>query len=44
MQKLKVDQVNFKWITKYFDDVDGIRMKQVLFFEKTEQLYIFQDP
>ena len=44
MQKLKVDQVNFKWTIKYFCDVDGISRNQVLFFEKTEQLYIFQNP
>ena len=44
MQKLKVDQVSYKWITKYFGDVDGISRNQVLFFEKTEQSYIFQNP
>ena len=44
MQKLKVDQVSFKWIIKYFGDVDGTSKIQVLFIEKTEQLYIFRNP
>ena len=41
MQKLKVEQVSFKLITKHFGDVNDISRNQVLFFEKAEQLYIF---
>ena len=43
MQILKADQVNFKLITFYLGDVDGISRNQVLFFEKTERLYMFQN-
>ena len=44
IQILKVDQVSFKLITKYLSDVGDISRNQLLFFEKTEQLFIFWDP
>ena len=43
MQILKLDQVSFKLITQC-PSVDGISRNQVLFSEKTEQLYNFWNP